>query len=88
MVAFHSGALPLLRSAIISYPLPLGVRHFVTLRFTSFLLQRFRNEMCTCVGEWERVVVPSFINNTHKSREYLPYTLRQVDFVILLARFI
>jgi hypothetical protein len=32
MVVFHSEALPLLRSTAISYPLPLGVRHFVKLR--------------------------------------------------------
>jgi hypothetical protein len=71
MVVFHSGALPLLRSVNISYPLPFGVSHFVTLRFTAFLPQRSRNEMYSCVGEWEEVVVPSYINNTHKSHEYL-----------------
>ena len=37
--------------------------------------------MYGCVGEWEEVVVPSFINNTHKSREYLPHTLGQACFV-------
>ena len=37
--------------------------------------------MYSCVGEWEEVVVPSFINNTHKSREYLPHILGQADFV-------